>query len=305
MNLNPIIDEYLFSHEHQRLLQLHRNAEIRTDLAEDLFNIEGSHVHISKALMNLVYNAVEAVRHAPEGLVQVRTDNRYVDRPLGGYSDIRIGEYTVLSVRDNGDGISSEDLERIFEPFYTRKTMGRSGTGLGLTIVWNVMEDHKGYVDVRTGKDGTEFSLYFPAIRDVILEGETDPVFKDYRGNGETVLVIDDLEDQRKVARAILTKLGYRPHVVASGEAALEYLKDHSADILLLDMIMDPGMNGLETYSKILEINPLQKAIIVSGFSETERVQEAQALGVGAYVRKPYVQESLGMAVRKELDRSK
>ncbi|HOW55403.1 MAG TPA: response regulator [Syntrophorhabdaceae bacterium] len=303
VNLNSIIDEYLFSHEHQRSLQVYRNAEIRTDLAEDLFNIEGSHVHISKALMNLVYNAVEAVRHTPEGLVQVRTDNRYVDRPLGGYSDIRIGEYAVLSVSDNGDGISSEDLERIFEPFYTRKTMGRSGTGLGLTIVWNVMEDHKGYVDVRTGKDGTEFSLYFPAIRDVISEGEAAPVFKDYRGNGETVLVIDDLEDQRKVASAILTKLGYRPHVVASGEAALEYLKDHSADILLLDMIMDPGMNGLETYGKIIEIHPGQKVVIASGYSKSEDVVAAQDLGAGSFIMKPYTLAKLGCALKEELQR--
>ena len=85
----------------------------------------------------------------------------------------------------------------------------------------------------------------------------------------------------------------------------MAYIKEHKVDLLVLDMIMDPGMDGLDTYRKILEIKPEQKAIIVSGFSETERVNEAQALGAGAYVKKPYVMEKLGMAVRKELDRKK
>ena len=101
----------------------------------------------------------------------------------------------------------------------------------------------------------------------------------------------------------MLTKLNYTVASVSSGEEAVEYLKQHAVDLVVLDMIMDPGMDGLDTYRKILEIHPHQKAIIVSGFSETERVTKAQALGAGAYVKKPYVLEKLGLAVRKELDR--
>jgi YesN/AraC family two-component response regulator len=91
--------------------------------------------------------------------------------------------------------------------------------------------------------------------------------------------------------------------VASSGEEAVEYLKGNKADILVLDMIMAPGIDGLETYQRVLEINPKQKAIIVSGFSETERVKEAQKLGAGAYVKKPYVMEKIGVAIQDELNR--
>jgi CheY-like chemotaxis protein len=114
---------------------------------------------------------------------------------------------------------------------------------------------------------------------------------------------VDDVEGQRNLATRMLGNLNYRVESVASGEEAVAYLVDRPVDLLILDMIMEPGMDGLDTYMKILEICPHQKAIIVSGFSETKRVNHAQALGAGAYVKKPYVLEKLGLAVRKELDR--
>ena len=122
-------------------------------------------------------------------------------------------------------------------------------------------------------------------------------------GKGESVLVVDDIAEQRDVAAGLLTRLGYEVHAVSSGEEAVEYLKGNKADILVLDMIMAPGIDGLETYQRVLEINPKQKAIIVSGFSETDRVKEAQKLGAGAYVKKPYVMEKIGVAIRDELNR--
>ncbi len=121
-------------------------------------------------------------------------------------------------------------------------------------------------------------------------------------GCGESVLIVDDMPIQRELAGAMLTKLNYSITAVASGEEAVEYLRNRRVDIILLDMIMEPGMDGLDTYRKILEIHPGQKAIIVSGFSETDRVSQAQKLGAGAYVKKPYVIEKLGMALRRELD---
>ncbi len=300
LNINPIVNSHLLSPEHKKLLQHHDGITIRAELEKDLLNTVGSHIHITKAIMNLTYNAVEAVQHKQGGSITIRTENRYIDRPLKGYSNVRVGEYAVLSVHDNGNGIAPEDLERIFEPFYTKKTMGRSGTGLGLTIVWNMMEDHEGYVDVATGNAGTTFNLYFPATREVVSGREATPVFDDYKGNGETVLVIDDLEDQGKIACAILTKLGYKAHSVTSGELALEYLKKHSVDMVLLDMIMDPGMNGLETYKRIIEIHPGQKAVIASGYSKSEDVVAAQRLGAGSFIKKPYTLAKLGYALKEE-----
>jgi CheY-like chemotaxis protein len=113
---------------------------------------------------------------------------------------------------------------------------------------------------------------------------------------------VDDVKEQRDMAAGMLGKLNYNVSGVSSGEDAVAYLKEHEVDLMVLDMIMDPGMDGLDTYRSVLEIRPKQKAIIVSGFSESDRVHAAQTLGAGAYVRKPYVKEKLGLAVRKELD---
>jgi CheY-like chemotaxis protein len=124
-------------------------------------------------------------------------------------------------------------------------------------------------------------------------------------GNGETILVVDDIREQRELASAMLQNLNYRVASVSSGEEAVEYLKQHRADLIVLDMIMDPGIDGLETYRRIVGIHPNQKAIIVSGFAETQRVKEAQSLGAGMYVRKPYVLENLGIALKKELGRAR
>ena len=124
-----------------------------------------------------------------------------------------------------------------------------------------------------------------------------------YRGHGESVLVVDDIAEQRDVASGLLTQLGYKVQTISRGEEAVEYLRKNPADILVLDMIMAPGIDGLETYQRILQIHPKQKAILVSGFSETDRVREAQRLGAGVYVKKPYVMETIGMAIRDELNR--
>ena len=121
-------------------------------------------------------------------------------------------------------------------------------------------------------------------------------------GKGESILVVDDVEEQRDIASRILERLGYSVTSVSSGEEAVDYLKDYSADLLILDMVMNPGIDGLETYKRILEFDLDQRALIVSGFPETDRVKKAQRLGAGAYVKKPFLLERIGPAVRDELD---
>jgi len=276
LNLNELVSDYLYSPEFKKLEQYHPTVTFKTDLDTDLLNINGSHVHIRKAVMNLVSNATEAA--AGGGRVTVSTVNRYIERPLRGYDDVNIGEYVVLTVSDDGSGISSDDLERIFEPFYTKKVMGRSGTGLGLAVVWNTVQDHKGYIDVTSGENGTTFELYFPMTRDEMSSKDLSIPIKDYKGNGETILVIDDVESQREISCKMLDTLGYKTKAVCSGEEAVEHLKDNTVDLLLLDMIMDPGINGRETYERIIETHPKQKAIIISGFAETDEVKETQKL---------------------------
>ncbi|NTV35226.1 MAG: response regulator, partial [Deltaproteobacteria bacterium] len=301
LNLNNIVLECQNSSEYAKVLSYHPNIEIKTDFESNLLNMLGSSIHLEKSLINLVSNAAEAMPDG--GTLTIRTANCYLDKPISGYDEVREGDYIVLSVSDTGEGIPASDLKRIFEPFYTKKVMGRSGTGLGLAVVWGTVKDHHGYINVESEKGkGTTLTLYFPVTREEILPEQVALSAAEYIGNGESILVVDDVKEQRELASAMLKKLHYTVVSVSSGEEAVEYLKRNAVGLVVLDMIMDPGMDGLDTYTRILDIYPNQKAIIVSGFSETERVSKAQALGAGAYVKKPYVLEKLGLAVRKELD---
>jgi len=302
LNLNWIIADSQQLPEFEKLSSHHSSVRIRTDLEPDLVNISGSSVHLGKTLFNLVSNASESMTKG--GIVTIKTANQYLEKPIQGYDEVREGDYVVLSVSDTGEGIPAADLKRIFEPFYTKKVMGRSGTGLGLAVVWGTVKDHHGYINVESeeGK-GSIFTLYFPVTREDISAEASAISISEYMGSGESILIVDDVKGQRDLAATMLQKLNYNVASVSSGEEAIEYLKEHKIDLMVLDMIMDPGMDGLDTYKKVLEIHPGQKAIIVSGFSESDRVITAQTLGAGAYVRKPYVIEKLGLAVRKELDR--
>jgi PAS domain S-box-containing protein len=304
MNLNSVVADFFKTPVFEKMQAFHPNVAFRTQCDGELMNIKGSSVHMEKAVMNLVSNAAEAI--PGKGEVVIRTQNRYLDKPVRGYDEVKEGDYAVLTVSDTGTGIPAESMGKIFEPFYTKKTMGRSGTGLGLAIVWGAVKDHHGYIDVQTevGR-GTTFTLYFPVAREEVKEGQRKMPIEDYMGKGESILVVDDVAEQRDIAVGMLTRLGYQARAVSGGEEAVEYLKTNAVDLLLLDMIMDPGIDGLETYRRVLEVVPDQRAIIVSGFSETERVKKAQAIGAGPYVRKPYLMERIGVAIRKELMRAR
>jgi len=303
VNLNSIIADFQKLPESQHLSSDHSSVQIKTDLEPDLPNISGSSVHLGKTLFNLISNASEAMPNG--GILTITTANQYLDKPLQGYDEVREGDYVVLSVSDTGEGIPAADLKHIFEPFYTKKVMGRSGTGLGLAVVWGTVKDLQGYINVQSkeGK-GSVFTLYFPVTREEIITEHEEVSLSEYQGKGESILIVDDVKEQRDLATEMLMKLNYDVSSVASGEEAVAFLTDHQCNLMVLDMIMDPGMDGLDTYKRVLEICPKQKAIIVSGFSESNRVHAAQAFGAGAYVRKPYVLEKLGLAVRKELDRT-
>jgi len=301
INLNGVVSNFIQAPVFEKMKHDHPLVTFRTECEPNLLNINGSPVHLEKVLMNLVANAAEAIDGAGE--VTIRTENRYLDKPFHGYDEVKEGDYTLLIVSDTGAGIPAESIKKVFEPFYTKKTMGKSGTGLGLAIVWGTVKDHKGYIDLQTNAgEGTTFTLYFPVTREEIAAPEIRVSIEQYLGHGESVLIVDDIVEQREIASRLLTRLGYEVSAVASGEEAVTYLTANKADILVLDMIM-PGMDGLETYKRVLKVNPKQKAIIVSGFAETDRVSKAKKLGAGAYVKKPYVLEKIGVAIRDELVR--
>jgi signal transduction histidine kinase/ActR/RegA family two-component response regulator len=300
VNLNDIVQEYLKSPEYQKLHYYHPKVETLTRLEPHPLPISGSPMHLSKAFMNLISNAAEAMPQG--GTIEVATANTYVDRPFRGYDSVEEGEYVVLEVRDNGIGIAPENIERIFEPFYTKKTMGRSGTGLGMAVVWGTVKDHHGYIDVQSAEGrGTIFKLYLPVSRQALAEVDHAYHLEDYLGRGESILVVDDMPEQRQIATMMLEKLGYSVSTAASGAEAVDCVAQKPVDLVVLDMIMDPGIDGLETYQQIKSLHPHQKAVIASGFSETERVKAAIELGVSEYVRKPYSLEKIGLSVRRAL----
>ena len=300
VNLNDIVRDYLKAPEYQTLASYHSEVRVQTNLEDKLLNIKGSPVHLRKTIMNLVSNAAEA--QPAGGEILISTYNRYVDAPMEGYEDIKEGDFVVLEVSDKGIGISDKDLNRIFEPFYTKKVMGRSGTGLGMAVVWGTIQDHHAYLNVESSEGGgTTFYIYFPATREKVQMGKGALPLESYLGNRQTILVIDDIQEQRELAQQMLEKLNYAVKTIERGEKAVDYMRDHTADLIILDMIMDPGMDGLETYEQIRAINPNQKVIIASGYSETNRVKQAQRLGAGEYLKKPYTIENLGLVVKREL----
>ena len=303
VNLNAIVSEYLKSPEYDKLISFHPKVELETHFESDLLNMTGSQVHLSKTIMNLVSNAAESMPDG--GKIIITTKNQYIDTPIGNYHAVEEGDFCVLTILDTGIGISPEDLEKIFEPFYTKKVMGRSGTGLGMAVVWGTVKDHNGYIDMQSSKGkGSVFSVYFPITREKINTDTTFLSIEDCKGNGEKILIVDDIKEQLDIASRMLEQLNYSVCTASSGEEAVQYMKENNADLMVLDMIMEPGMDGFSTYKKILELHPNQKAIIASGFSETCRVKNAQKLGVGEYLKKPYKINELGLAVKLELEKS-
>lgn len=298
LSLNHVVEEYLASASYAGLAARNPQVVVQVDLDPELPSIRGSIPHLYKALMNLVINAFEAMPHG--GQLAIRTAAQHFDRPHAGYERVEPGDYVVVRVADTGVGIEAQDLPRIFEPFYTKKEMGRSGSGLGLAVVYGVVHDHNGWVDVQTmvGR-GTELAVYLPVSAEGVVESEGWE--EEYRGS-ERVLVVDDLEEQRLLAVRLLSTLGYDVHAVASGSEAVDYLRDRRADILIMDMILSDGCDGLDAYRQILSAHPGQKAIIASGLTRTARVEEAQQLGAGPFIRKPYTLQTLGRALRRALD---
>jgi CheY-like chemotaxis protein len=249
--------------------------------------------------MNLVTNAAEAV--VGNGAVNITTHEKKIDENKAPEYEIAAGEYIVLSVEDTGSGIPEKDLQHIFEPFYTKKVMGRSGTGLGLTVVWNTVQDHESKIFVTSDEKGTCFQIYFPVSKEKsVVIGESSQQEETAERSG-TILIVDDEPQLRDIAARMLKSLGYTVDSVCSGELAIKYILDKPMDLIVIDMQMEPGMNGYETYLEISKIYPEQKAVIVSGFSDSADVKATLKLGANGFIKKPYSLDQLGRAVNEAL----
>ena len=298
VDVNTLLATFLESPEFEQIETDHPHVSYVNEPGKHLPAVSCSPVHIMQCIMNLVLNGSEAI--SGTGLITLHSRAETVEQALAVKYGIEPGPYVVIGVSDTGSGIPQEDLDHIFEPFYTKKVMGKkSGTGLGLSIVWNTMLDHNGKAIVHSSQRGSHFDLYFPATRQTPVAHQKKPILKELQGKGETILVVDDEPQLRIIASQIIERLGYTAIAKGSGEEALEYMENNTVDLLLLDMIMDPGLNGRETYEKILSIHPNQKALLVSGYSETVEVEKAFALGASAFLKKPYSMHELGVAFKK------
>lgn len=302
VDLARVVSDYLKSPECTKMLSFHSGVSIASRIANSPLTISGSDAHLSKAIMNLVTNAAEAMPDG--GTLRVSVEGVRIEKGHGAPDELKPGKYVKLAVSDTGNGIPPHVIDRIYEPFFTTKKMGRSGTGLGMAVVWGTVQDHDGHITVQsTAREGTTFELWFPAA------GPDDPLrtietVERPKGNNASVLVVDDVAEQREIATMILEEFGYAVHSVASGEAAIAYLEENDADLVLLDMTMDPGINGLETFRRIQQFKPDQRAIIASGYSDSKLIQSTLQLGVHSYLKKPYTIESISKTLRAILKES-
>ncbi len=294
LNLNQIVRQAVM-----QIYPVPDSLKIELDLAGDIANIKGGGSQVFRAISNLITNAREAMNDS--GILTIKTENYYVDQLEGRFGMVPRGEYVRLTVSDTGPGIPQHIMQRIFDPFFTTKVADRRrGSGLGLSVVDAVVNDHGGFIDLHSDDGrGATFYIYFPITREQIEVDDSEIVL----GGSEKILVVDDDETQRTVLQKMLTHIGYQVKLVESGERAVECSKTENFDLLLLDMVMPDGIDGTETYRRILEFNPGQKAIIISGFAGSERVAEAMKLGAGAFIKKPLYIKDIARAIRKEIDR--
>ncbi len=301
LHINAVLERYLCSRDFEKIKDAHRKVDIEFSAEPELLMIQGAYLHIEKIIMNLVLNAVENVSETKGGRVMITTANRFIDPSMPGREDMPQGEYAVLTVADNGPGMDEEKFTKIFEPFFTTRELGRSGTGLGLPLVRHAVQDHRGFIKASSHAGGTRFDLFFPALRPDI-SGTPDKGWPDdIRGGGRTVLVVDGLKDQQRIAMGLLENLGYRAKAVDTGEEALEAVTKAPVDLIILDTVMTPPLVGLETCRRIQKIRPDQKIIPAGEYPESNDVPTAQDCA-GSFVKKPYTLMDMGIAIKEELE---
>jgi len=293
IDLNAVIDTALSNHFH-----VPPHITVEKHLADDLLKINASNAQLIRVLSNLFANACDAV--TDNGKISIRTENFYIDGKYGTIDNIPIGEYVKLTISDNGSGIAPGIIANIFDPFFTTKKADKKrGSGLGLSVVHSVMEDHNGYIDCHsTPEHGTSFYLYFPITRSEAAPSISEEIV----GGNENILIVDDDAGQRDVTTRLLTRLGYSVLATDSGEKALALMRGGKPDLLVLDMVMPGGIDGTETLFRAQQLYPGIKAIIVSGYAEGKRVRLAREIGAELFLQKPLTMPSLARGVRTVLD---
>jgi len=277
--------------------------EVKLRLADHLATINADTAQLGQMIMNLGVNARDAMPEGGEliiGTEHATLDEKFCDSNLGA----KPGNYVLLTISDNGEGMDKKTLEHIFEPFYTTKEIGK-GTGLGLAIVYGIVKSHDGYIicNSELGK-GTTFKIYLPAMRqnasvEVLEDGEEELEI----GGTETILLVDDDEIVRNLVSEMLSKAGYTILTARDGESALEHYlpQKNEIDLIILDLMM-PGMGGQKCLKKLLEIDPKVKVLIASGHTANNPIKSEIDVGAKGFVTKPYELQRILKAIRGVLD---
>jgi two-component system cell cycle sensor histidine kinase/response regulator CckA len=280
-----------------------RKVQIRLELADDLPSIEADSGQLQQVIMNLIINGAEAIGENV-GLVVCTTAAQTIDEAYIGALGaegryIAPGHYVMLEVHDSGSGIDEAALPRIFEPFFTTKFTGR---GLGLAAVSGIVQGHKGAIKVYSapGK-GSTFKVLFPAVSDTNAPAVERPLHLS-EGSDKTVLIVDDEEAVRSVARNTLQRRGYRTIEAVDGREALDVYRRFVGEIslVLLDLTM-PYMNGEEVLRELKIVTPSVKVLLSSGFNEVEAVRRFTGKGLAGFLQKPYSAAVLAETIQKIL----
>lgn len=277
-----------------------KEIAIHCTYESDIWAIEADRGQIEQVLLNLYLNAWQAMPYG--GDLSLETRNVSPDESRETEYSIQPGRYVKVSVSDIGVGMDERVRERIFEPFFTTKELGR-GTGLGLAMVYGIVKNHNGHIDVTSepGK-GTTFALYFPASAKRLEEEstETPGILK----GSETILVVDDEPGVLAVSKEIFEALGYTVHGVKSGAEAIALYEEMkgSISLVIVDMIM-PGLSGSETFDRIRELDPSAKIILSSGYSLDGQAQHIMEKGCDGFIQKPFDIALISRKVRELLDK--
>ena len=257
----------------------------------------GDSGQIGQVLLNLAINATHALEQG--GQLTISTRNVLGSEIKALESTIEpANEYIEVVVKDSGSGISAEHLSRIFEPFFTTK---ENGSGLGLAMVYGIVQTHEGAITVQSKiGEGTSFSLYFPCQQQ--FKAAPTPVKRALPVGIGTILVVDDEEIVRNIATKMLRRIGYEVFSCSDGVEAVEFYTENSKtiDLVIIDMIM-PRMDGRECFRALLKINPELRAILSSGYSRNQTVQEILDEGLMGYIGKPFEFQEIADLVARVL----
>lgn len=278
------------------------NIEVKSNLAPDLACVSADPTQVEQILMNLCINARDAMPQG--GSLHIETKKAIFDEEYcASQPYARPGDYSMICVTDTGTGMDAATLDRIFEPFFTTKEQGK-GTGLGLAMVYGIVRQHGGFVHAYSEVGmGSTFRVYFPvstqAVKSPERIAETHPV----RGGKETILVVEDHEGLREIARETLTNLGYHVITAADGEQAVqEFLNSRiQVDLVLMDVVL-PKLGGPQAYARMCEAHPVVPVIFATGYSaDMELLRQARQQGL-PLLQKPYSPRDLGRKIRETLD---